>query len=72
MRFCKNIGVLDMVLRISLSMGAIYVGFIDSDLISDDLSSMIIGILGTVNLVVALARFCPLYKLAGINTCKLD
>ena len=72
MSFKKNIGVFDMVLRLGLSLVAIYLGFIESDVITDRLSSMVIGILGLLNLVVALLRYCPLYALAGINTCKID
>jgi len=68
----KNIGVFDMILRLGLSLAAIYLGFIESDVITDRLSSMVIGILGLLNLVVALLRYCPLYALAGINTCKID
>ncbi len=72
MAFEKNIGVLDMVLRIGLSVIAIYAGFISQGIITDGLSATIIGALGAMNLVVALLRFCPLYALVGINTCKLS
>ncbi len=72
MSFEKNIGTLDMVLRIGLSAAAIYAGFINADIINDSLSSLVVGILGVLNLVVALVRFCPLYAVAGINTNKID
>jgi len=71
MQLEKNLGVLDMVLRLGLSAVAIYVGFIDPDAIADQLSSIVIGIIGAINLVAALFRHCPFYSLAGINTCKL-
>ena len=70
MTYERNIGILDMVLRMGLSAAAIYAGFIDTDIINDELSSRIVGIFGALNLVVALVRYCPLYALAGINTCK--
>jgi hypothetical protein len=65
----RNIGRLDQILRIGISLGLVYAGFIDKQLIHDDLSSYIIGIIGALNLVVALIRYCPLYVVTGINTC---
>ena len=67
-----NVGRLDQVLRVGISLILIYVGFIDSSLIEDSLSSNIIGTIGVLNLIVALSRFCPLYVIAGINTCQTD
>ena len=32
----------------------------------------IVGILGLVPLVTGAVRFCPLWSLLGINTCKAD
>lgn len=64
-----NIGRFDQFLRIGISAGLIYIGFIDKTLIEDELSSNIIGTIGIINLIVAVIRFCPLYVVAGINTC---
>lgn len=63
-----NIGRFDQFLRIGISAGLIYIGFINRTLIDDEFSSNIIGTLGVINLVIALIRFCPLYVVAGINT----
>lgn len=65
----KNIGRLDQVLRMGISLILIYIGFIDEAFISDSLSSNIIGGGGVVFFVVALVRTCPLYAITGINTC---
>lgn len=65
----NNIGRIDQVLRLGISVGMIYAGFINEDFIQDNLSSNIIGSLGLLNLIVALVRYCPLYSLADINTC---
>ena len=65
-----NIGRFDQILRIGISAGLIYVGFIDRSIIDDSLSSNIIGSIGVINLIVALIRFCPLYVIADINTCN--
>lgn len=71
MKFEKNIGILDMILRIGISAALIYIGFIDQAIIPDEFSSMVIGVIGILTLVTVLFRFCPFYALTGINTCKL-
>ena len=64
----KNIGRIDQLIRIGISLNMVYFGFIDLSLIQDEFSATLIGILGTLNLIVALIRFCPLYAAAGIST----
>ncbi len=64
-----NVGRLDQILRIGISLILIYIGFIDEEIIYDSLSSNIIGTIGILNMVVAVARSCPLYTVAGISTC---
>ena len=67
----KNIGLFDQFIRLGISSGMIYFGFYDLSLIQDKFSATIVGIFGTLNLIVALIRFCPLYAVTGINTyCK--
>ncbi len=72
MKFSKNIGTLDQVLRLGISGMMIYFGFIDTQLIADTFSAHVVGILGVLNGIVAVARFCPLYAVAGITTCRAD
>ncbi|MFQ5644850.1 MAG: DUF2892 domain-containing protein [Thiogranum sp.] len=72
MKLEQNIGKMDRVLRIGISSLLIYISLIDTEFISDPLSSGILAFLGLGNLFIALIRFCPLYALAGINTCKLS
>jgi hypothetical protein len=66
----KNVGPLDQILRIGISFGLIYMGFINEELIRDLLSSYIIGTIGALNLIVAITQICPLYTLIGISTCQ--
>lgn len=66
----SNIGRFDQILRIGISVGMIYIGLIDNQFIPDPISSYIIGGLGVINLIVAVVRYCPLYLVAGINTCQ--
>jgi len=66
----KNISRLDQLLRLGISLVLIYIGFIDRSIIDDTLSSNILGIIGVINMIVAVARYCPLYVVADINTCQ--
>ena len=70
MRFSisKNVGRIDQLIRLGISFSMVYFGFFDLSLIQDKFSATIVGILGTMNLIVALVRFCPLYSAVGINT----
>ncbi len=66
----KNVGRFDQVLRMAVSLFLIYIGFFDGNhIITDSLSSTIIGVIGVANLFVSLIRYCPLYVLAGVSTC---
>ena len=67
-----NVGRLDQILRIGISLVLIYIGFIDTGFIQDSLSSYLVGAVGLLNMLVALVRSCPLYSLAGINTCQTN
>ena len=67
----KNIGHIDQLIRLSISLSMIYFGFFNLSLIQDEFSATIVGIFGSMNLIVALIQFCPLYAVVGINTsCK--
>ncbi len=58
-----NIGPLDRTLRIILGLG----------LIAASLAGLIgpWGYIGIIPLVTAAVRFCPAYRLVGLNTCPL-
>lgn len=61
----KNIGVLDRIVRIILGLGTY--GLFIADVISGVLGLVIIA-LGTVFLLTAFVKVCPLYKLFGLKT----
>ncbi len=65
-----NIGRMDQIIRLVISLAMIYIGFIDKTILPDPVSSLVLGIFGVINLVVALVRYCPLYAVTGINTYK--
>ena len=58
----QNVGTVDRVIRIAAGLGLIgaaMLGYIGPW-----------GWIGVVPLLTALVRFCPLYPLLGISTCK--
>ncbi len=63
-----NLSKLDRVFRISIGLLLMYIGFIDTTLIGDVYLAGILGVFGLINLGAGLIAYCPLYRLAGINT----
>ncbi len=66
-----NVGTVDRFIR--LIFGAILVvgPFVfASALWSGPVLSWLVPLIGLVLIATALFRFCPLYRLIGVNTCK--
>jgi len=61
-------GPLDQVLRAGIGLGLIWFGFFDSWFITDRVAGTILGVFGIVNLLCAPLAFCPVYRMAGLNT----
>jgi hypothetical protein len=59
-----NVGRIDQVLRIG--GGLLLLALFATDVIGPW------GMIGIVPLATGLLRFCPLYRLLGINTCSGD
>ena len=60
----SNIGSWDRNLRIGVGLvllGLVFVG-----------PQTLWGLVGLVPLMTGLARFCPVYRVSGVNTCGLD
>ena len=68
MALVRNVSAIDISIRIFSGLALIYVGFIETSLIATPAVRISFGVIGIVNLVVAILRYCPLYALAGINT----
>jgi hypothetical protein len=58
-----NVGTVDKVIRILLGIALLAYAFMGQA------PMRWIGLIGVVPLVTALAGFCPLYKILGLNTC---
>lgn len=65
-----NIGTTDRVVRFLVAAILFGIGFFDNPIVSGGTAKMIIGIFAFIPLLTALFRYCPLYTLIGVNTCK--
>lgn len=63
----KNVGRIDMIVRIVL---AAILAYLDWSGTVTGTMSWVLGIAAVVMLVTGLLKFCPLYKVLGIDTCK--
>lgn len=57
-----NIGTLDRLLRIALGLGLLSLVFVGPQTPW--------GWIGLVPLVTGLARFCPVYGMVGVSSCR--
>jgi hypothetical protein len=63
-----NVGSIDRAIRIILGLGLVVLPFI----LSWSASAMAVSVVvGLVLVVTALVRFCPLYRLIGVRTCRV-
>lgn len=67
-QFQKNMGRVDQVIRLTVGLIFIYLGFVNQGLIGDRLYAIMIGIFGVINVGSAFFRFCPFYLMAGLST----
>jgi len=66
----KNVGLIDMIVRMILSIGLFYIGFFDNPIVSAGTPQKIIKYIAFVPFLTGLLRFCPLYALIGVDSCK--
>lgn len=64
----RNIGTVDMAIRLVLGIVLVYIGFFENSIVSSGLPKTIIAVFAFVPLLTGLARFCPLYALIGAST----
>lgn len=68
----KNIGSIDRAIRIILGLVLLVAPFVSGlALFSTPFATAIAIIVGLVMLATSGMRFCPMYRLFGIQTCKL-
>jgi len=66
----RNLHNIDITVRVLIGFALIYISFIDTSHISNDMARWLLGIFGIVNLLAAALRSCPIYALAGISTYR--
>lgn len=67
----RNIGTADRIIRILLGAGLILAAaFSQWALFATTLPQVVAIIAGIVLIATAFARFCPLYTLLGMRTCR--
>jgi len=68
----KNVGTVDMLIRLVVAIGLGYIGFFENPIVSAGMSKTIIKFVAFLPMLTGLMRFCPLYKLIGLSTCPCD
>lgn len=59
-----NIGIVDRIIRITVGLALLALVFVGPQ--------SLWGLLGLIPLVTGLARFCPAYRVAGVDTCRSE
>jgi len=66
-----NVGSADRVIRLVIGVVLIILPFISGlELWSNPVAQYGAPLVGAVLVITALARFCPLYRIFGLRTCK--
>jgi len=63
----RNMSNLDRIVRVVLGGG-----FVAAGLALGGVAGIVFYLLAAIMFVTAVVSFCPLYKLLGIDTCKLS
>lgn len=68
----QNVGTVDRILRVILGLILIIIPFV-TELAVWETAGIKYGsvVVGVVFVATSIFRFCPLYRLVGMNTCKL-
>lgn len=66
----RNLHNIDIAVRFLVGAALVYVCFVDSNYIGNDVVRWLLGIYGIVNLISAGLRSCPIYALVGISTYR--
>ncbi len=71
----KNVGSTDRIVRLILGVAFLVIGFLPyiggSSFMGDLAQLLVFGILGIVSIITGLLNHCGIYRLVGINTCKV-
>ena len=65
----KNMGTLDRGLRLLIAAAVAVLYFMN---VINGTTAIILGIVAVIFALTGLVSFCPLYRLVGISTCKVN
>lgn len=66
-----NVGAVDRILRLALGLVLIALPYLTQfELWANPLARFGLPIVGLVLVVTAAVKFCPLYRIVGLRTCK--
>lgn len=68
MGFTVNVGRLDRAIRAVVAAVLLYLALFFPDISNDSVSSALLLLAGALLIAVALAGYCPIYKLLAIDT----
>ncbi len=66
----RNLHNIDVMVRTLLGAALVYICFIETGYISNEVVRGLLGLFGIINLFAAALRSCPIYALAGISTFR--
>lgn len=64
----KNIGGIDRILRIGVGLILLYLGLINTQIITDEFARIALVVFGGLSIFIASIAICPLYKLIDFST----
>lgn len=64
----SNVGLIDRMLRLGVSMILFYLAFYFPATASDVVTSYTLVAMGAINAIVALIGICPVYLMIGVKT----
>ncbi len=66
----RNLHSIDILIRALTGVALVYIGFIDTTYVDNDVVRWLLGVFGIINLIAAGMRSCPIYALAGFSTFR--
>ena len=66
----KNVGTLDMVIRLAIGALLVLLGLVDNPVIRDQTARKVVMAAALIPILTGLVRYCPLYTLIGFSSCK--
>lgn len=71
MKSPSNMHSIDRYVRLIVGILCVYIGFVDSSLITSRFVATLVGAFGLVNLYAFYTQRCPVYTVAGFSTCPV-